>query len=329
MNIKLVVLTFLLSIYGLVYGQSTSSSLQLSGTVIASPAKKVYLQKFQNKMFFTIDSAVVEHGKFQFTTSVELPELYGLTLDPSKSPLYVFLENNNIEVSLDSSAYYEHSKVIGSTANDLFTAYKLQRRVQIDQFIQEHPKSIVSAYILYRDFSYRLTPDEIRHNIQLLDPSLHTSPYVNILQELVPVLESVQVGKKAPDFSALDPDGKTIKLSDHLGKYLLVDFWAAWCGPCRRENPNVVKAFQKYKDKGFDVFGVSLDKNKDAWIKAIQHDGLTWTQVSDLAYWNSAPAKLYGVRAIPANFLIDPSGIIIARNLRGEALEEKLNELLK
>src|SRR5690606_31430035 len=119
-----------------------------------------------------------------------------------------------------------------------------------------------------------------------------------------------------------------VKLSDHKGKYLLVDFWASWCGPCRRENPNLVKAWQKYKDKGFDVFGVSLDRKKENWVKAIKDDQLTWTQVSDLKFWNSEAAKLYGVRAIPSNVLLSPDGTIIAKNLTGEALHSKLEQLL-
>lgn len=318
-----------LFIWSAALAQEPTKALQLSGEIPHNNVEKVYLQKFQNKMFTTIDSSIVKNGKFSFNTTVTLPELYGLSLDTVRTPLYVFLEDAPVTVSLDSSSYYRRSVVKGSAANDLFTNYKKQRGVKIDAFIQQHPRSIVSAYVLYRDFSYRLSPEEIQASIQLLDPRLHESPYVKVLQELVPVLQSVQVGAKAPDFSTLDPNGNTVKLSEHFGKYLLVDFWAAWCGPCRRENPHVVAAYQKYKDKGFDVFGISLDKNKENWIKAIKDDGLNWTQVSDLAFWNSAPAKLYGVRAIPANFLIDPDGIIVARNLRGDALDQKLAELLK
>lgn len=312
---------------GLVNAQQ-KSDVTITGTVKGVSSGKIYLQKFNNKMFFSIDSAEVKDGKFQFNEKLLVPELYGLTLNKDKSPLYVFLESGKINADVDTASYYEASVVSGSKSNDLFTAYKKQRGVKIDEFIQQNPASIVSAYVLYRDFSYRLSPEQIKQNISLLDPSLHTTPYVAVLNDLVGVLSSVSIGKKAPDFTALDPDGKSISLSQHKGKYVLLDFWAAWCGPCRRENPNVVKAWQKYHAKGFDVFGVSLDKKKADWIKAIKDDQLTWTHVSDLAYWNSAPAKLYGVRAIPSNVLIDPDGIIIARNLRGAELDKKLEELI-
>ena len=306
-----------------------SNPLQLKGTTSGVKEGKVYLQKFENKMFFTIDSASIKDGRFSFATKVKLPELYGLTLEKSRNPLYIFLENKPVSVVLDSASYYRNSKVSGSKAQDIFTAYKEnQREVKIDEFIKQNPSSIVSAYVLYRDFSYRLTAEQIRSNLNLLDPALQKTQYVSVLKELIPVLNRVGAGNKAIDFTANDPDGKPVKLSDHFGKYLLVDFWAGWCGPCRRENPHVVAAYNKYKDKGFDVLGVSLDKTKESWVKAIADDKLTWTHVSDLAFWNSAPAKLYGVRAIPANFLIDPTGVIIARNLRGKDLDEKLAELL-
>ena len=136
-------------------------------------------------------------------------------------------------------------------------------------------------------------------------------------------------GATAPDLNLPNPDGKMVSLSSLRGKYVLLDFWASWCGPCRGENPNVVGAYERFKNKNFTVFSVSLDNNKDAWTKAIKDDGLVWTHVSDLKGWSSAASAAYGVQSIPTNFLIDPNGKIIARNLRGNQLEETLQEILK
>jgi peroxiredoxin len=144
---------------------------------------------------------------------------------------------------------------------------------------------------------------------------------------MVDGMKVTAIGQMAPEISLPDPDGKIIPLSSMRGQYVLVDFWAKWCGPCRKENPNIVRAYNKYKDKGFTVFGVSLDRSKEDWLQGIREDGLTWTHVSDLKFWQSEAAKTYNVTAIPFSILLNPEGVIIAKNLRGAALDEKLEEI--
>ncbi|MBX2962806.1 MAG: TlpA family protein disulfide reductase [Cyclobacteriaceae bacterium] len=146
--------------------------------------------------------------------------------------------------------------------------------------------------------------------------------------EMVDKMKTLAVGQLAPEISLPDPDGKVVPLSSMRGKYVLVDFWAKWCGPCRKENPNIVRAYNAYKDKGFTVYGVSLDRSKEDWLQGIREDGLTWTHVSDLKFWQSEAAKTYNINAIPFSLLLDPNGVIIAKNLRGQALDDKLEEIL-
>ena len=193
-------------------------------------------------------------------------------------------------------------------------------------FVKSHPDAFISLLLL---------PDiaEYSQNYQLVD-SLYNSltadvkkkPSGKIIYEKFKNDRQLAIGAVAPEFSQPDSGGKQVKLSDFRGKYVLLDFWASWCGPCRQENPNVVKVYNQYKDKNFTVLGVSLDRQsgKSAWLKAIEDDKLTWTHVSDLKEWGNEAAKKYNVTSIPQNFLLDPNGKIIAKNLRGEELESAL-----
>lgn len=179
----------------------------------------------------------------------------------------------------------------------------------------------------------------------VLDKDKYYETYVQVAQKLkkawpgyshaadfiayVDKLKLTAIGQPAPEIALPNPDGKVVALSSMRGRYVLVDFWAKWCGPCRQENPNVVRAYQKYKDKGFTVFGVSLDRNREDWLQAIKEDNLTWTHVSDLKYWQSEAAKTYNITGIPFSVLLDPNGVIIGKNLRGAALEQKLEEIFR
>ena len=197
------------------------------------------------------------------------------------------------------------------------------------KFVKAYPKSVISLDVL-RSLAYGADYAEIAPLYASLSPSLKESESGKKFGEQLAKMKNVALGATAPDFAMADTDGKMVKLSSFRGKYLLVDLWASWCGPCRQENPNVVRTFNKYKDRNFTVLGVSLDRPdaKDKWIKAIKDDGLTWTHVSDLKFWNNEVAQMYGVQAIPQNFLLDPNGKVIAKNLRGDALDAKLAEVL-
>lgn len=201
----------------------------------------------------------------------------------------------------------------------------------LKQFIRQNPSSYVSIAAIGNVAGQSPDPAEIEPLIKGLSPEVRKSASLQPLIASVESLKKTAVGVQAMDFTQNDPDGKPVKLSDFRGKYVLLDFWASWCGPCRQENPNVVRAYNKYKDKNFTVLGVSLDRQngKDAWLKAVKDDGLTWTHVSDLQFWHNEVAVMYGVQSIPKNFLIDPKGVIIATDLRGAELEKKLAEVLE
>ncbi|WP_293665850.1 TlpA disulfide reductase family protein [uncultured Parabacteroides sp.] len=310
--------------------QETPKGYVINGEVAGMPEGKIYLKSFRNKMFFDVDTAEVKDGKFTFKGEVDQPLLFGLATENMDYPVQLFVENTTMDVKIGDDG--ETITVQNSPINTVFqeNADKVfEDGYDIDSLIAKYPDSPAAAFYLYRYFTYQLPLDDLKATRARISPALADCPYVKDLDGIIKQLENVQIGKTAPEFSLPDTAGVSVSLSDFRGKYVLLDFWASWCPPCRRENPNVVKAFNEYKDKNFTIIGISLDKDKSKWLKAIADDNLTWTHLSDLKYWDSEIPALYGVRGIPANVLLDPDGVIIAKNITGEDLHQKLKEVIK
>lgn len=210
-----------------------------------------------------------------------------------------------------------------------FMAENDKLTVSVVDFVKENGNSVVSPYITLTQLANQISFEELESIVNGFSSSIAESPFVIALNEKLELEKKTATGQDFMDFSHPDKDGNMVAFSSVTGEnYVLLDFWAGWCAPCRKENPNLVRLYTAYSAKGFDIFGVSLDRDRNEWLDAIEKDGLTWTNVSDITGWENPIAKIYGVQSIPTNLLISPEGKIIAKNLRGEELAEKLAELL-
>lgn len=340
-------------------------------------ANKIFLS-YREGSKIVLDSAAIQHYKFQFTGNITNPTQASLVYNkaalrknnPStpKEQLSFYIGQGHTQVVV--TAKLKDAKVSGNKTADDYVRYKkflapadealenvnikfysstpeqqndtayvnslkIERDLHFakksalqDSYIKSNPDSYFSALAL-RDFTlFTFEVDKVEPLFMNLSDQVRQSDVGQVIAQRIQETKQVSVGQQAPDFEQKDPNGKVIKLSDFKGKYVLLDFWASWCLPCRAENPNVKAANEKYYTKNFTVLNVSLDDEKELWLKAIEQDGLVWTQVSDLQGWGNRAARRYYITGVPQNFLIDPTGKIIAINLKGQALLNKLAQIL-
>ena len=358
-------LAYLLMAGGMLTACNSEPAYKITGTIEGvADGEIVYLVERQGREMVNLDSAVVTNGTFAFTGRQDTAANRMIRHEASESWTDLFLENGNIKVTLG-----EESRAVGTPNNDIYQGFKdqftalskemgeLYKQYRNDSTLTEEGREALMAQIEEKDAAamdmvYNTIAANITNPVGIYLLPNYAAAFEFEKQEAlanqipeeyksneriarfinsVEVAKKTAVGQKFIDFTMDTPEGKSVNLADFISKnkYTLVDFWASWCGPCRAEMPNVVAAYKEFNKKGFGIVGVSLDNDAEKWKAAIKDLGMTWPQMSDLKGWNCEGAALYGVRSIPATVLIDQEGTIVARNLRGDAIAEKLNELLK
>lgn len=359
--------TYVLATAALLAACSGNQGYTVTGTVDgAADGEVVYLQQTQGRQWVKLDSAVIKNGQFTLEGRQDTAKVCYLTYKGQSEEgrgMDFFLENGEIKVQLAEDS----KSATGTPNNDIYQAIRQQltelskqvsaiyeamgdstlteeqREAKVKDLdaleaqmaeattngISQNITNAVGIYLLKNNY-YSMSVEELEPIVAQI-PAALTDEGIASIKDKVEKLKATAVGQKFTDFEMQTPDGKAVKLSDYVGKgkVVLVDFWASWCGPCRREMPNLVEAYKKYRNKGFEIVGVSLDRDAEAWKNGIEKLDITWPQMSDLKYWDCEGAKLYAVSSIPHTVLIDGKGIILARGLHGEELQEQIAEALK
>ena len=341
---------------------NAQSGYKVTGTVEGMPDGKAIIATVNGSSLDTLAKADVKNGSFEFTGNVSEPTGAYIMVIGQRGAIPFMLENANITVNAgqagltvtgsEGQKIYDQFMAINTTTQQ--EAMKLQQEYQAangdqakmqavqeayaklmtdaqakeTELIKANPDSYVSTFVIVSSMG-QMEYEQLKERYNLLGEKAKASAQGKAIAAQIAKLESTAIGQIAPNFTVTTPEGESISLYDIKGKVKLIDFWASWCGPCRGENPHVVEIYKEYHPKGLEIFGVSLDNNKEAWVKAIADDGLVWKHGSDLKGWQSAPAKLYSVTGIPHTILLDENNKIIAKNLRGDELKQKIAELLK
>lgn len=328
--------------------KTAATEFIINGTVTGYP-EGTTVELLNGQTGATEKSTTIKNNTFQFNGKMERPEFKIILFTRQPPYITVFLDNSVVYVTGDK-ANIEKAKIIGSASHTAFEQFntslepyqtvfaeggeydssKTANAMElIQKFVSSHTASYITplAIIRYNQIADDVLKTEALYN--QVDPNIKASAMGQYIAKQIEEGKLNGAGTVLADFSQPDTSGVPVSLSSLRGNFVLVDFWASWCGPCRQENPNLVAAFNKYKDKKFTVLGVSLDKAKPAWIDAIAMDGLTWTHISDLQGWQNSVAQQFQIFSIPQNFLLDPDGKVIGKNLRGPALERKLAKVLR
>ena len=341
---------------------NAQSGYKVTGTVEGMPDGKAIIATVNGSSLDTLAKADVKNGSFEFTGNVSEPTGAYIMVIGQRGAIPFMLENANITVNAgqagltvtgsEGQKIYDQFMAINTTTQQ--EAMKLQQEYQAangdqakmqavqeayaklmtdaqakeTELIKANPDSYVSTFVIVSSMG-QMEYEQLKERYNLLGEKAKASAQGKAIAAQIAKLESTAIGQIAPNLTITTQEGESISLYDIKGKVKLIDFWASWCGPCRGENPHVVEIYKEYHPKGLEIFGVSLDNNKEAWVKAIADDGLVWKHGSDLKGWQSAPAQLYSVSGIPHTVLLDENNKIIAKNLRGDELKQKIAELLK
>jgi peroxiredoxin len=329
------------------FSQTPSKDFEITGNVTGYPDGTSV--SFLNQQTGAPEKqASIEKGKFVIKGNLKEPSFIVLVFGDQPPAIPLFIDNSKIKIDGDKNNL-ENLSVTGSKSQNEFAEFSKEMKpyekifmpdsakdpVSVaavekigESFVKKYPSSYVAPIAIIRILQSSENATVADNLYKLLSKDVKNSTLAQYVGEQLELAKINPIGSQIADFTQADTAGRPVKISSLRGKYVLIDFWASWCRPCRMENPNVVAAFNKYHEKNFTVLGVSLDQAKDAWLNAIHMDGLTWTHVSDLKGWGNQVAALFKVTSIPQNILIDPKGKIIGKNLRGEALNDKLSSIL-